>query len=66
MPKLKTHRGAKKRFKVTATKKILHKKANKSHILTKKKSNRKRNLGQVALVDKTNRRAVKDMMPYEF
>ena len=66
MPKLKTHRGAKKRFKVTATKKILHKKANKSHILTKKKSNRKRNLGQVALVDKTNRRAVKDMMHYEF
>ena len=65
MPKLKTHRGAKKRFKVTATKKILHKKANKSHILTKKKSNRKRNLGQVALFDKTNRRAVKDMMPYE-
>ncbi|HNQ81539.1 MAG: 50S ribosomal protein L35 [Acidobacteriota bacterium] len=66
MPKLKTHRGAKKRFKVTAAKKVLHKKANKSHILTKKKSNRKRNLGQVALVDKTNRRAVKDMMPYEF
>ena len=66
MPKLKTHRGAKKRFKVTAGKKILHRKANKSHILTKKAANRKRDLGRDGLVDKTNRRAVKDMMPYEF
>ena len=66
MPKLKTHRGAKKRFKVTAGKKILHKKAFKSHILTKKASNRKRNLGQDAVVDKTNRKAVKEMMPYAF
>ncbi|MCX6566593.1 MAG: 50S ribosomal protein L35 [Candidatus Aminicenantes bacterium] len=66
MPKLKTHRGARKRFTVTAGKKILHKKANKSHILTKKTSNRKRNLGKVAVLNKTNRRAVKEMMPYEF
>jgi len=66
MPKLKTHRGARKRFTVTARKKILHKKANKSHILTKKTSNRKRNLGKVAVLNKTNRRAVKEMMPYEF
>jgi large subunit ribosomal protein L35 len=51
---------------VTAEKKILHKKAFKSHILTKKASNRKRNLGQDAVVDKTNRRAVKEMMPYAF
>ena len=66
MPKLKTHRGAKKRFKVTAGKKILHRKANKSHILTKKAANRKRELGRDGVVDKTNRRSVKDMMPYEF
>lgn len=66
MPKLKTHRGARKRFTVTAQKKILHKKANKSHILTKKTSNRKRNLGKVAVLNKTNRRAVKEMMPYKF
>lgn len=66
MPKLKTHRGAKKRFSVTAGKKILHSKANKRHILTKKKANRKRNLGKIGIVDKTNRRAVKEMMPYEF
>ena len=66
MPKLKTHRGAKKRFSVTAGKKILHKKTNKSHILTKKKANRKRNLSKVGVVNKTNRRAIKEMMPYEF
>ena len=48
MPKLKTHKGAQKRFKVTAKKKVLHKKANKSHILTKKASKRKRHLGKKA------------------
>ena len=46
MPKLKTHKGAQKRFKVTAKKKILHSKANKSHILTKKSSKRIRHLGK--------------------
>ncbi|MDD8026607.1 MAG: 50S ribosomal protein L35 [Acidobacteriota bacterium] len=66
MPKLKTHRGAHKRFQVTARKKVTHKKANKSHILTKKESNRKRGLGKKALVDKTNMPAVKKMLPYEF
>jgi large subunit ribosomal protein L35 len=66
MPKLKTHRGAKKRFSVTATKKVLHKKANKSHILTKKTSGRKRILGQKAAVSKADRRAIKEMLPYEF
>jgi large subunit ribosomal protein L35 len=66
MPKLKTHKGAQKRFKVTAGKKIVHKKANKSHILTKKASKRKRNLGQRALVSRADRKAVKAMFPYEF
>ncbi|MHB8055987.1 MAG: large ribosomal subunit protein bL35 [Candidatus Aminicenantales bacterium] len=45
---------------------MLHRKTNKSHILTKKAANRKRNLGKVAILNKTNRRAVKEMMPYEF
>jgi large subunit ribosomal protein L35 len=44
MPKMKTHKGAKKRFSVTATGKIRRLKAGKSHILTKKSSKRKRNL----------------------
>ena len=66
MPKQKTHRGAKKRFKVTANKKVFHKKANKSHILTKKASGRKRTLGKMARVSKADTQAVKKMLPYEF
>jgi large subunit ribosomal protein L35 len=66
MPKLKTHRGASKRFQVTAKKKIRHAKANKSHILTKKASNRKRTLGQKAVVQRADRKNVRIMLPYEF
>ena len=53
MPKMKTHKGAKKRFSVTATGKIRRLKAGKSHILTKKSSKRKRNLRRPTTV-KTN------------
>ncbi|MCJ7586655.1 MAG: 50S ribosomal protein L35 [Candidatus Aminicenantes bacterium] len=66
MPKLKTHKGARKRFKVTAKKKILRSKAFKSHILTKKASKRKRALGKRAKVSPSNRAAIKSMLPYEF
>ncbi|MDY7103444.1 MAG: 50S ribosomal protein L35 [Actinomycetota bacterium] len=54
MPKMKTHRGAKKRFKVTGTGKVLHRKANRNHILEKKTTKRKRQLrsdGPVAASD---------------
>ena len=51
MPKMKTNSGAKKRFKHTATGSIKRKKAFRSHILTKKSSKRKRNLGKSTLVD---------------
>jgi len=44
MPKMKTHKGAKKRFSLTATGKVRRMKAYKSHILTKKSAKRKRNL----------------------
>ena len=44
MPKMKTHKGAKKRFSVTGTGKVKRAKAYKSHILTKKSPKRKRNL----------------------
>jgi len=44
MPKMKSHRGAKKRFSITGTGKVKRAKAFKSHILTKKTSKRKRNL----------------------
>ena len=66
MPKLKTHKGARKRFKVTAKKKVLHSKANKSHILTKKAAKRKRQLGKTSAASTADRRTVKAMLPYEF
>ena len=54
MPKIKTHRGAAKRFKITATGKILRLKAFKSHILTKKNAKRKRKLGQETEISKAD------------
>ena len=66
MNKVKTHSGAKKRFKVTGTGKILRGHANKSHILNKKTRKRKRNLRSIVTVDKTNMMALRDLMPYKF
>ena len=62
--KLKTHRGAAKRFKVTATGKIKRAKAYKSHILTKKSTHRKRKLRKGGLVSDSDHASVKDMLPY--
>ncbi|MDQ8165228.1 MAG: 50S ribosomal protein L35 [Gemmatimonadota bacterium] len=50
MPKMKTHKGAKKRFSITGTGKVRRLKAYKSHILTKKTSKRKRNLRRAAMI----------------
>ena len=50
MPKMKTHKGAKKRFSVTGKGKVRRLKAYKSHILTKKTSKRKRNLRRAAII----------------
>jgi len=50
MPKMKTHRGAAKRYKVTGTGKIRRRRVNKSHILEKKAPKRKRQLRRVAEV----------------
>ena len=50
MPKMKTHKGAKKRFSITGTGKVRRLKANKSHILTKKGPKRKRNLRRATTV----------------
>lgn len=65
MPKMKSNSGAKKRFKVTGTGKVKRKKAYKSHILTKKSSKRKRNLGKATLVDKADVKSIKKMIPYK-
>lgn len=65
MPKLKTNSGAKKRFNLTKSGKVKFKHANKSHILTKKSTKRKRGLRRGAYVDKTNVDAVKLLIPYK-
>ena len=65
MPKIKTHSGAKKRFKLSKKGKVIRAHANKSHILNKKTTKRKRGLRQTAVTDKTNVAAVKRMIPYK-
>ena len=62
MPKIKTNRGAKKRFRVTGSGKIKRAKAFTSHILTKKSSKRKRKLRQSTAVSKVDTRRVKRML----
>jgi large subunit ribosomal protein L35 len=64
MPKVKTHRGAAKRFRLTGSGKVKRNKAFASHILTTKTTKRKRNLRKGTLVDKTNERAIKKLIPY--
>ena len=64
MPKLKTHRGAAKRFKRTGTGKVVRGHSFARHILTKKKTKRKRRLRKSVVADATNVRAVKMMLPY--
>ena len=65
MPKLKTHSGAKKRFKLSKNGKPVRGHANKSHILTKKTTQRKRGLRQTAVADATNTKQIKRLIPYK-
>jgi large subunit ribosomal protein L35 len=64
MPKMKTNRGAAKRFKATGSGKIVRNKAYASHILTKKTTKRKRGLRKSSLVDDTNVKGIKRILPY--
>lgn len=65
MPKMKTHRGAAKRFKITGTGKVRHKAAYKSHILTKKTTKRKRHArGGAELLTKGDAQQIIKMLPY--
>ncbi|MEJ5299711.1 MAG: 50S ribosomal protein L35 [Thermodesulforhabdaceae bacterium] len=64
MPKMKTHRGAAKRFKFTGTGKIKRAKGYKSHLLTGKSRKRKRNLRKKTLVDSVSVKAIKRILPY--
>ena len=65
MPKIKTHSGAKKRFKLSMNGKPFRAHANKSHILTKKSTKRKTGLRQTAVADKTNTAQIKRLIPYK-
>ena len=65
MPKIKTHSGAKKRFKLSKNGKPIRAHANKSHILTKKSTKRKRGLRKNAVADKTNTVQIKRLIPYK-
>ncbi len=64
MPKVKTHRGAAKRFKKTGSGKVVRSRKNKQHILTKKSPKRKRHLRKGALVSPADEKRVKQMVPY--
>ena len=64
MPKIKTKKAAAKRFTSTGTGKLKRYKANKSHILTKKTMKRKRNLRKAAMMDATNEKVMKKILPY--
>jgi large subunit ribosomal protein L35 len=64
VPKLKTNRGAAKRFKKTGTGKIKAKKAFARHILTKKSTNRKRGLRRPKLIEKTDSKGIEKLIPY--
>ena len=64
MPKIKTNRAAAKRFKATGTAKLKRNKAYRRHILTKKSTNNKRNLRKAAMMDQTNIKNMKKILPY--
>jgi len=65
MPKIKTHRGAAKRFLLTKSGKIKRAKAYKSHLLTKKTSKRKRGLRKEAYISAADAANIKKLIPYK-
>ncbi|MBS3809171.1 MAG: 50S ribosomal protein L35 [Desulfobacterales bacterium] len=64
MPKLKTNRAAAKRFKRTGSGKYMFAKSHASHILTKKTRKRKRELRRKQVMDSTNMKSVRRLLPY--
>lgn len=65
MPKIKTHRGAAKRFGITKNGKIKRGKAFRSHILNKKTTKRKRKLRKMGYLTSANSATIRRMMPYK-
>ncbi len=64
MPKMKTHRSAAKRYKVTATGKITRRKAGKKHLLQHKSVSRKRRLSGMVEISEANVKLVSKELPY--
>lgn len=64
MPKIKTNRAAAKRFKATGTGKLKRNKAYRRHILTKKTTKNKRNLRKAVMMDQSNIKNMKKILPY--
>ena len=64
MPKMKSHRGAAKRFRATKSGKFKRSKAYTSHILTKKTTKRKRKLNTPTLISSADQKKVERMLPY--
>ncbi len=65
MPKMKTHRGAAKRFKKTGTGLFMKNKSYRSHILEKKSANRKRKLRKAYRVSEAEQKRLSKLMPYK-
>ena len=62
MPKMKSHKGARSRFKITGTGKIRRRKANMNHFLGKKSSSQKRRLNSMDVVDKSDVKRIRRML----
>ncbi len=65
MPKMKTHRGAAKRFRLTGSGKVRRNKAYKSHLLNGKSRKRKRNLRKATLIAAVEQKKIKRLIPYK-
>ncbi|MGD0466028.1 MAG: 50S ribosomal protein L35 [Gammaproteobacteria bacterium] len=63
MPKIKTHKGAKKRLKKTGSGNYKHRKANSCHIFTKKSAKRKQRLGSLGMVKACDKYRIDQMLP---
>lgn len=64
MPKMKTHKGTKKRVKVTATGKLMKKRAFGSHLLTKKSANRKRKIRKSQTIAASDQSRLRDLLSH--
>ena len=64
MPKMKTRKAIRKRFRITASGKIKHAKGNRSHLLTRRSANRMRRLRRGGLLDKSDEKMIRRVLPY--